>query len=118
MSYVIIFWLILLGALLALLLPPCWMARAERPESRADRLADPAPMPGELPAAGYLDAPGWVHAPRPGWTPYDTPFPAVPPLLNETRALADRVTRDVAAAVSETDWLIEQGERRLPVRRR
>jgi len=37
---------------LALLLAAAW--HTGRDEIRAERLADPAPMPGELPAPGYL----------------------------------------------------------------
>jgi hypothetical protein len=72
----------------------CWLTRPG-PESRAERLADPAPLPGEVPF------------------PVDTG-----PLLivSELTSAGEAIGRDVRRAAAEAEWLIKQGERRIEPR--
>jgi hypothetical protein len=84
----------LAACLLPLMLPACFKARPPgHPESRAGRLADPAFMPGELPAAGYLPS-GYVDwhdtRPMPAATRHDDGLAAA-------WAAVERVGREVDA---------------------
>jgi hypothetical protein len=83
----------LAACLLPLMLPACFKNRPPGPESRADRLADPALMPGELPARGYLPH-GYVDyhdtRPMPAATRHDDGLAAA-------WAAVERVGREVDA---------------------
>lgn len=87
-------------ALMAMLVSGCLTSR---PATRTERLADPQPMPGELPRAGFLPFEGAADPVVFELAESHDPFAMTGPLLilSEKAAAIDAHEREVQAMIRE-----------------
>lgn len=79
------------------------------------RLADPAPLPGELPVSGRLVvAPPTLPFAGAADPQYEAPFPDTGPLIiwSESAAAGDRLGREVEQMIAEAEQRIPRRWRR------